>query len=282
MNKKESQYIGGYVKTPEAGIHKNIIEMDFRSLLPSIIVTFNISPETLNCKHRECKKNKVPGFKRWFCLKKIGKVPEMVKKALRNRLIIKKKIKNAKGEVKKKLIKKEQQLKLVANIAYGKFSWPKSKHYSVKCGESISAWGRFYVKNAIEMASNSNLKVIYGDTDSVFVVGKLKKVKIFLRRFNSTLPGILKLEYRNSYSKGLFVLKKSGEAAKKKYALLDNKGNLIIKGFAAIRGDWCKLAKQTQKKILKHVLEGKKREAIIYARNIIKHLKKGKAKTKDI
>ena len=39
--------VGGYVKEPSHGIYENIVYFDFRSLYPSIIISKNISPDTL-------------------------------------------------------------------------------------------------------------------------------------------------------------------------------------------------------------------------------------------
>lgn len=38
---------GGYVKEPEIGLHENLVQFDFRSLYPSIIISKNISPDML-------------------------------------------------------------------------------------------------------------------------------------------------------------------------------------------------------------------------------------------
>ena len=42
--KKDSKILGGYVKEPKAGIYQNVLVLDFKSLYPSIITTFNIDP----------------------------------------------------------------------------------------------------------------------------------------------------------------------------------------------------------------------------------------------
>ncbi|MCS7316934.1 MAG: hypothetical protein NZZ41_01240 [Candidatus Dojkabacteria bacterium] len=47
VNEKEDEkYIGGYVKDPEPGIHQWIVSFDATSLYPSIMMGWNISPET--------------------------------------------------------------------------------------------------------------------------------------------------------------------------------------------------------------------------------------------
>jgi len=43
---KEEQYAGAYVKEPIVGMHEWVVSYDVNSLYPSLIMQFNISPET--------------------------------------------------------------------------------------------------------------------------------------------------------------------------------------------------------------------------------------------
>jgi DNA polymerase elongation subunit (family B) len=43
-------FTGGYVYEPTAGIFKDIAVVDFRSLYPTIIVSYNIGPSTIGKK----------------------------------------------------------------------------------------------------------------------------------------------------------------------------------------------------------------------------------------
>ena len=43
----KTAYPGGYVKEPHVGIHNNIVSFDLNSLYPSIIMQYNMSPETI-------------------------------------------------------------------------------------------------------------------------------------------------------------------------------------------------------------------------------------------
>ncbi len=274
------RYKGGFVHEPKAGIHKNIIVLDFRSLYPSIIVSHNIDVSTFCCSHKECKKNKVPGFNRWFCTRKEGKIPKRIKKILKDRAEIKKKLKRHPKD--EKLIKKEQSLKLAANIQYGMFGYIKGPDFNVKVAESISAFGRNYIKSMMKGAKRSGFNVLYADTDSLFLTkGSIKKAKNFVKKTNKKLPGIMKLEFRGLYKKGIFVETKTGKGAKKKYALIDKKGKLFVRGFETRREDWCKLAKDLQTKILKLILLDKVKQAVSYTKKIINNVKKGKGKVSD-
>lgn len=280
------QYQGGYVIEPKVGMHKNVIVLDFRSLFPSIIVTHNISPETLNCSHKKCKKeNMVPGINRWFCTKKEGIVPKRIRKMIKDRELIKKHLKNKKlsKTERNRLEQKQTQLKLATNIQYGLFSFKRSDHYCVDCGEAASSFGRFYLKKTMKIAEQDGFNLIYADTDGLYLTNvKTNKAKKFVRKINKELPGIIKLEFRGMYKKGLFVTTKTGKGAKKKYALIDKKGNLLIRGFETRREDWCKLAKDTQKMILKCVLSGKINEAVNHTKAAIKKIKNKKIKIDDL
>ncbi|MGC9059260.1 MAG: hypothetical protein ACP5H3_02560 [Candidatus Aenigmatarchaeota archaeon] len=59
-----------------------------------------------------------------------------------------------------------------------------------------------------------------------------KKALEFVKKVNEQLPGIIELEFRGLYARGIFVTREKGEVgAKKRYALLDYQGNLEIRGF---------------------------------------------------
>jgi DNA polymerase I len=45
----DETYVGAYVMEPAKGLHEDLVVFDYRSLYPSIIVTHNIDPSTLNC-----------------------------------------------------------------------------------------------------------------------------------------------------------------------------------------------------------------------------------------
>lgn len=263
QERQKESYIGGYVKEPEAGLHENIAVIDFASLYPSVISTYNISTETLNCDC--CKENghKVPDLPYWFCKRKNGFESTVIKDLLLERQRIKEEMKKfSPGTIEFNLLNNRQMaLKTIANASYGYYAFPASKWYSKECAESITSFGRYWIKKIMDEAKSSGFKPIYGDTDSAFVAldGKSRDSLLsFLERINSTLPGIMRMELENFYIRGIFIPKEiGGGVAKKRYALIDEKKNLKIRGLEKVRRDWSNLSKETQEGILRLILEKK-------------------------
>jgi DNA polymerase I/DNA polymerase-2 len=281
-----SPYTGGFVKEPIGGLHEDIAVMDFRSLYPSIIATFNISPETLNC--IDCRKDgyKVPEHNYWFCKRKKGFVSTVIKELIDRRAMIKKEMKEKPKEY-QRFNNEQLAVKTVTNATYGYFGFASSKWYCRGCAESSAAFGRFYIKKVIDEAEKEGFTVIYGDTDSMFVKAESnleKKVKLFLESMNKSLPGIIKLDLQGIYKRGIFIPRGVGPGtAKKRYALIDDKGILTIRGLEKVRRDWSNVAKDTQEMVLKLILERKDvKGAVKYVKYVIKQLNDGKIPLKDL
>ncbi|MEM7822959.1 MAG: DNA-directed DNA polymerase [Candidatus Aenigmatarchaeota archaeon] len=284
--KKAEPYAGAYVHMPKEGVHENIALFDFRSLYPSIIVSHNISPETLDCEHPMCKKNTVPENGHWFCVQKSGFIPEILNDLMKKRIDINKKLlkTNKRSVLYRQLSNRQFGLKILANAFYGYYGYAGSRWYSRICAQSITAWGRYYIRSVIRMVESERYEVLYGDTDSLFLKIKSERgLKRFLEKINATLPGVIKLELKDVYKRGIFIEAKTGFAAKKKYALLDKKGRLVIRGMETRRRDWAKIAKDTQEAVLEAILKHNSvKKAIEAVRERINALRKGKIKFDDI
>lgn len=165
-------YTGGLVIEPKKGIHSDILVFDFRSLYPSIVVSMNISPDTLNCEHKECKeKNKVPELNHYFCLKRKGFIPRNLEEVIKKRIEIKKKMKSIPKDslYYKRLNAIQYALKIIANSLYGYTGFVGARWYCYPCAESTASWGRFFIKKIIQLAKQFGFEIIYGDTDSLMV-----------------------------------------------------------------------------------------------------------------
>lgn len=284
--REASPYLGGYVLSPEPGIHQNIALFDFASLYPSTTITHNISPETLDKDGDEKEKNKVPESEHFFSLGKRGFIPEIIEDLVKKRMEIKKNMNSTESETPeyRDLYNRQYALKILANASYGYYAYAGSRWYSRICAMSIAAFGRYYIQKVINFAKDKGFNVIYGDTDSLFLADcSESKAKGLLEEVNGILPETMELEFENIYKSGIFVPTKTGTTAKKRYALLDRKDRITIRGFEKVRRDWCKIAKDTQEEVLLAILKDRdKDKAVKIVREVIDRINKGKVKIKDL
>ncbi|MBN2015200.1 MAG: ribonuclease H-like domain-containing protein [Candidatus Altiarchaeota archaeon] len=282
--RQRTTYAGGYVVEPKKGIHDNILLFDFRSLYPSIIISHNIDPSTLDCECCPEDPYRSPTG-HYFCKKKVGLIPETLEGLVQRRIDVKKRLREEKDPKRGRFLEVEQQaLKVLANSMYGYFGFPRARWYSKECAESIAALGRKYIHQTIETVPNFGFEVIYGDTDSVYMIDKseskrkdiLKHSKSFLDRINSELPEAMELEFEGFYPRGIFI-------TKKRYALIDEKDMLIVKGLETRRRDWANIAKYTQEKVLNALLKDKDpNKAAKIVKDVVQEIKKGKMPLEEL
>jgi DNA polymerase I len=280
---------GAFVKLPEPGIYENIAVLDFRGLYPSIIVSYNIDPFTITKEedsHCSPSGTCFSGHKR-------GLIPSTLEFLLDFRAKIKQQLKKtSKGSADYvKLSARSQALKILSNSFYGYLGYARSRWYSRECAESTTAWGRKHIQDTISAAEKEGFEVLYGDTDSVFILYKKKEdVLSFIEKINKSLPEKMELELEGFFTRGVFVSKKVATkgkpgdvGAKKKYALLGDDGRIKIRGFELVRRDWSQVAKDTQLKVLEAILkEGSKEKAVKIVRDVIERLKSGKVPLSEL
>ena len=275
-----SPAVGAFVKMPEPGIYDNLVVFDFRSLYPSIIISHNIDPFTLNCDC--CKDAFVSPVGHRFCRKKKGLIPSVLGELLQKRAEIKRRMKTLKpgSDEYIQLDARQQALKITANSFYGYLLYPRSRWYSKEAGESTTAWGRHYIQETMKKAEEAGFKVLYGDTDSLMLLlgdRKKKDALEFVDRINSELPERMELELEGFYTRGVFVSKKAeAKGAKKKYAMIGEDGRVKIRGFELVRRDWAGVAKSVQEQVLGAILkEGSKEKAVKIVMDKIDELRAG-------
>lgn len=267
-------YTGGFVKEPEKGLWENIVYLDFRALYPSIIITHNVSPDTLNlegCKNYDI----APQVGHKFCKDIPGFIPSLLGHLLEERQKIKTKMKETQDPIEKILLDYRQKaIKLLANSFYGYYGYAKARWYFKECAESVTAWGRKYIELVWkELEEKFGFKVLYIDTDGLYATipgGESEEIKKkaleFVKYINSKLPGLLELEYEGFYKRGFFV-------TKKRYAVIDEEGKVITRGLEIVRRDWSEIAKETQARVLETILKhGDVEEAVRIVKEVIQKL----------
>ncbi len=293
------KYEGAFVFQPTPGLYENLAIFDFTSMHASIIVSYNLSKSTLleegseqvqvsSVENTERKKKnfyespemELNGKKtKFYFSKKPGFFPELLREIVELRKKYKKELKS--NSLNPLLKARSNAFKLLANAYYGYLGFFGARYYCVEAAASTLAFVRKYNKETIDAVAKEGYKIIMADTDSVgFLLNKKNKEETlkFLKKLNEKLPGIMELELEDFYKRGIWVSKRTGEAgAKKKYALIDEKGKLKIRGFETVRRDWCALARELQNNIIKQILkDGNEKKALEYSKEIIKKIKERK------
>ena len=278
----EETYVGAYVMEPVKGLHEELVVYDFRSLYPSIIVTHNIDPSTLNCKCcKPSEMTRVPELGYHFCTKHKGFIPSTLERLIRERVRLKEEMKRHKRESREYLALNVRQtaFKIISNAFYGMLGYPRARWYFKECAESVTSFGRHYIHKTIEMAKDFGFDVVYGDTDSLHckLNGKSHEdAKRFLKKVNESIPGIIELELEGFYPRGVFI-------TKKRYAMIDEEGRMVVKGLEFVRRDWAAIAKRTQEEVLKAILlDGSPEKAAEIVRRTTKDVLEGKVSLDDL
>ena len=273
-------YAGGLVLSPKPGLHENISVLDFKSMYPNIMIKYNLSPDTYIAPDEPEPADgayEAPEVKHKFCKAPPGFYKEALTYLINVRDTIRQRMKtlNQKTVEYRILDARQKAVKIITNAAYGYAGWIGAKWYIKPVAEAASAWGRHAILSATEMAEKAGLRVVYGDTDSLFLNYDQTKVQKLVEEIKRELK--LEVEVGEVYRRIFFT------EAKKRYAGLREDGSLDIVGLEVIRGDWAEVAKKVQEHVLEIILkEQSPKKAIDYVRSVIADLKHRKVPLHDL
>jgi DNA polymerase I len=169
---KEKKYRGGEVVEPVPGIHFNVIVLDFASLYPSIIKVHNLSYETINCSHEDCRENEVEGTTHWVCKHRKGLTSFLIGSLRDLRVNYYKhlaKDKTLPPEERKLYNVVSQAIKVILNASYGVMGAAIFPLYCLPVADATAALGRTTINRTINKCREIGIQVVYGDTDSIFL-----------------------------------------------------------------------------------------------------------------
>ncbi len=273
-------YVGGLVLSPKPGLHDNIAVLDFKSMYPNIMLTYNLSPDTYVAPGEPEPESGVyvaPELGHRFRKSPSGFYTEALTYLINLRNLIRKRMKtvNPKTVEYRVLDAKQKAVKITTNAAYGYAGWVGARWYIKPVAEAASAWGRHMILAAEKMAENAGILVVYGDTDSLFIGYEKLKAEKLQKQVEHELK--LEVEIGEIYKRIFFT------EAKKRYAGLRKDGSLNIVGLEVIRGDWAGIAKKVQEHVLETILnESSAQKAIEYVRDTVKALKQRKVPFNDL
>jgi len=252
---KKQKVRGAIVLTPEPGLHEWVGVFDMKSLYPSIIIKYRISPDV----DREL-------------------MPNVVKHLLQLREKYRERRRELEGthSYEYYLVKaKEVAAKFLVCSCFGVFAWEGARLYHPDCANEITRRGREILLGLKSYIAQQGFKVLYGDTDSIFVsLGKCNGIidAISTGRY---IEGLINQYIQEQYGEGLyckfekifrrlfFKLK-----TKKRYVglLVWCEGKQVheieIKGFEPRRSDTADYTREAMRSFFKELMEEGVEEAL--------------------
>lgn len=159
---------GGYVHTIAPGLYHWVCVLDFKSMYPSLIISKNICFTTYSPKGTIVAPK--TGARFLDKSQKPGLIPRILEDLMRQREDFKGKMKGAKNDAEKAYYDGLQYaIKILMNSFYGVFASTFYRFTIPIIGASITQFARDTITTVISTLEKSGSKVIYSDTDSVFL-----------------------------------------------------------------------------------------------------------------
>ena len=267
--KPTHRVVGALTVAPTPGVYFGTVVCDFESLYPSCIDSFNLSYETVDCIHPECRGNKIPDVDYHVCTKRRGFYSILVGalKELRIKLFKPNSKDSSLSEEERKIAGAAARLlKLITVSSYG----VTVRIHGVACpplAEAITGYSRYALKESWKMAEGRGLRPLYGDTDSLFLDNASDEqvewlIKTVKERFS------LDLAVEKRYN--LCVLPK----AKKAYFGILSDGTPDIKGVTPIKSNAPKFVNSVFQQSVKTLSAVKNREEYAQAKKVIEDIVK--------
>ena len=168
---------GGFIFQPMVGFFTDVAELDFSAMYPSIMVRYNVSPETLNCKCCVQDGNKVPGLAYHTCIRRTGIVPLSIKLPLTKRLKYKALMKTASGQDLNKYENINSALKWILVVCFGYLGFKNARFGRIEAHQTVCAYSREYLLRLSELASSKNFRALHGIVDSLWLQPVVPKEK---------------------------------------------------------------------------------------------------------
>ncbi len=256
---------GGLVLEGLPGIHRNVLVLDFKSLYPSIIRTFLVDPlaaaagqhglaDSSNTQVTWVQGPSGPRFaKEWAILPGlVADLMEAREKAKRT------------GDA-----SLSQAVKIIMNSFYGVLGNPGCRFFHPDLAGTITRTGQWILLESKRFLEAQGYRVIYGDTDSLFVhapqaenLAALQEIGAGLAKdLNTDMARNLKerfgaeshltIQFEKIFLRFFMPsLRKEDRGSKKRYAGLLASGALHFTGLESARSDWTRLAKDFQADLL--------------------------------
>ncbi len=258
---------GGFVLDSAPGIYDHVLVLDFKSLYPSIIRTFCIDPLglALGTAGTLDRSAIVPGYLDASFAREGAILPELITELWRRRDTAREAGDGALS----------QAIKIIMNSFYGVLGSPGCRFFDARLATSITRRGHQILQRTRDRIESAGHRVIYGDTDSVFVwiqeagsdaeaIAAGEQLECDLNawwrevlRSEFSLDSALELQFETHFKRFLMpTVRGSEKGSKKRYAgVVEGRAGdeLVFKGLENVRTDWTRLARDFQQELYRRV-----------------------------
>lgn len=248
----------------KGGVYKNVVELDFHMLYPTIYYTYNVDPTGVILD----KKTGYPvriydriddKIKTFYVKFTGGLIYKIISKIYLLRKLTKK-IKSEKG-----ITEPDQVAKILANAVFGILS---KKSGGIGLNEIVSGF-IFYrsldtMYTVLNYLASKGYKVLYGDTDSVYITD-VSNVEALIDEVNKLVKEVFGSEFELKLEEvwDYLILFGGEEEAKRKNYIKIKGDNIIFKGAVLAGGNYPLFIEKNLEKIIFEILNGREVEDII-------------------
>ena len=285
---------GGLVYTFIAGLHEHVAELDFTAMYPSIMVNFNVSPETVgaNC----CEGEMIPELETHICRHRQGLVPETLAPLLEKRGQYKSLIRELpQDDPRVEAYRRRYSAhKWLLVTCFGYLGYKNARFGRIEAHEAVNAYGREALLQTKELVEARGFRVLHIYVDGLWIhtpgAAKRPDYEALLDEISQKTGLQIGLEGIYRWLAFLPSRTEPRVAVANRYFGAYEDGSLKIRGIEARRRDTPDFIKETQLGMLEILSDGRDAagfraaipQAIAYAGERLRGLRAGEVPARQL
>lgn len=244
---------GGLVYQPLTGVYEGVIELDFVSMYPSIMVHGNVSPETVNC---ECcgEGAEVPEIGYRICRRRRGLIPQALEPIIEKRRQYKRLMKQAAGEDEAaRFGRRQEALKWLLVCCFGYLGYRNARFGRIEAHETTCAFSREILLRAREVCEERGFRMLHAIVDCVWLEkpgANAREIEALIEAINHATGLTIALEGRYRWVVFLPSRQDPEAPVPNRYFGLFESGKLKYRGIEIRRGDQAPYVQEVQGELL--------------------------------
>ncbi|MEW6567225.1 MAG: DNA polymerase domain-containing protein [Chloroflexota bacterium] len=285
---------GGLVYNPIAGLHEHVAELDFTAMYPSIMVHFNLSPETVGADC--CPGRPVPEIGTPVCQHRQGLVPETLAPLLEKRGRYKALIRQlSEDDPRRETFRRRYSAhKWLLVTCFGYLGYKNARFGRIEAHEAVTAYGREVLLRAKEIIEARGFRVLHLYVDGLWIhrpgAAARPDYEGLLAEIQSQTGLQIGLEGVYRWVAFLPSRTEPRVSAANRYFGAFEHGEIKVRGIELRRHDTPHFIKETQQGMLEILAEGQGvagfraalPQAVAYARQRLAQLQAGQVPLRDL